>query len=376
MNSIDRTNPPCSGAGIRGTRSRRPAGFTLVELLVVIAIIGTLMALLLPAVQSARESGRRVTCSSRLAELAKAAMAHTSLIGHLPTGGWNQNWIGDPSKGSDYRQPGGWCFVILPYIEEQNTFDLAATDPSGFVSKNVPTFTCPTRRGSGLLAASSSASKNGGAVNLAGAPQWMRTDFAGNRGAWASSPASPTATDVMNRATTFGFVGGVTAPSAYPANDPESLRNFQTGTIAPVVATLNAVQAAPGSPALNVSTGGVIFLGSAVPPASIRDGASNTYVFGEKYLPVAVYAAGDAVGNDQCAYVGDSSSTLRGGQRPPESDVAPMTAVLEGVFGGPHPGGFNAAMCDGSVRNVAYDIDARVHFFLSARADRQPVPPQ
>jgi prepilin-type processing-associated H-X9-DG protein len=266
--------------------------------------------------------------------------------------------------------------VILPYIEEQNTYDLAATDPLAFVSKNVTTFTCPTRRGSGLLAASSSAAKNGGAVNLAGATQWMRTDFAGNRGAWASSPASPSATDVLNRATTFGFVGGVTAPSAYPPNDPESLRVFQAGTIAPVVAMLNTAQAAPGVPSLVAPTGGVIFLGSAVPPAAIRDGASNTYVFGEKYLPVALYAAGDAAGNEQCAYVGDSSSTLRGGQRPPESDVTPMTAELEGVFGGPHPGGFNAAMCDGSVRNVAFDIDARVHFLLSARADRQPVPPQ
>jgi prepilin-type N-terminal cleavage/methylation domain-containing protein len=90
MNPINQKNPSDPGSRNRGMRSRLPVAFTLVELLVVIAIIGTLVALLLPAVQSARESGRRVTCSSRLAELAKAAESHKALIGHLPTGGWDK----------------------------------------------------------------------------------------------------------------------------------------------------------------------------------------------------------------------------------------------------------------------------------------------
>ena len=64
--------------------TRTPAGFTLVELLVVIAIIGTLMGLLLPAVQSAREAGRRNTCSNNLNQMGKAVMAYEGQNSSMP----------------------------------------------------------------------------------------------------------------------------------------------------------------------------------------------------------------------------------------------------------------------------------------------------
>src|SRR5690606_27926844 len=93
-------------------------GFTLVELLVVIAIIGILVGLLLPAVQNAREAGRRTQCTNHLKNLASAAQQHEVQFKRLPGGGWGSKWVGDPDAGSGEKQSGGWVYNILPYIEQ------------------------------------------------------------------------------------------------------------------------------------------------------------------------------------------------------------------------------------------------------------------
>ena len=96
-----------------------PKGFTLVELLVVIAIIGILVALLLPAVQAAREAARKAQCMNNLKQMALGAQQHESAQGFFPTGGWGCSWTGDPDRGFTKKQPGGWIYNILPYIGEQ-----------------------------------------------------------------------------------------------------------------------------------------------------------------------------------------------------------------------------------------------------------------
>ncbi len=110
-------------------RSKR--AFTLVELLVVIAIIGVLVALLLPAIQSAREAARRAQCLSQLKQYGIALHAFHDVNGYFPRGGVNK-WSLDPSSfmgssslfGTEWRDDhGSWVVRILPYIEQQVIFD-------------------------------------------------------------------------------------------------------------------------------------------------------------------------------------------------------------------------------------------------------------
>jgi prepilin-type N-terminal cleavage/methylation domain-containing protein/prepilin-type processing-associated H-X9-DG protein len=96
-------------------RNSRRRGFTLVELLVVIAIIGVLVALLLPAIQAAREAARRTSCSNNLKNLGIAVLNFHDSHRKLPTS--------NRAAGATNSPRYAWCTLMLPYFEEQNTYD-------------------------------------------------------------------------------------------------------------------------------------------------------------------------------------------------------------------------------------------------------------
>ena len=98
---------------------RNRKAFTLVELLVVIAIIGILIALLLPAIQAAREAGRRSQCANNLKQIGLGANSHLDSMKFFPSGGWGWMCLPECDRGFGKSQPGGWVYSVLAFSDYQ-----------------------------------------------------------------------------------------------------------------------------------------------------------------------------------------------------------------------------------------------------------------
>ena len=267
-------------------RNSRFRAFTLVELLVVIAIIGILVALLLPAIQAAREAARRTQCSNQLKQLAIAFHNHHDTHRHLPTGGWSWQWLGYPDYGFGKEQPGGWMYNILPFIEQQNLHDIgrgatgAARNEATRQRVQSPFegMTCPSRRGTNVY---SYLNDTAVFVYSDDFEQCSKTDYAANAG------------DIVLPE----LQGYPTNPTTYEDGADFDWTAYERSAYS----VFQGEQEASG----------VVFGRSEINFRRVTDGTTNTYMVGEKYMSTDNYQDGLDQGDNEPAFSGNNNDTLR-----------------------------------------------------------------
>ena len=328
--------------GVDGA-TRRSYGFTLVELLVVIAIIGVLIALLLPAVQAAREAARRMSCTNNLKQLALGVHQYHDALGSFPIG-------------ENGTQGDTWGAYILPYIEQMEIYD--------------------------RLVFNGEAAHVGDTWNV----QW----------AWPAPELYPSMTSQnpshRNIAACETVLPVFRCPSAtidLHVHD-WSVDGWHVMRRVPCTCLGCASGIVMDDTSSNFEwLDGVFFNKSGVRIADIKDGTHQTIMIGEAVpdMPTKLEREQQsAFGPKDHWYIG--SDDVDTGNGLDHSEVLGSTGVpmnltrveafaqgyirgYELTFGSMHPGGCNVALCDGSVRYFSENLSLDVWRYLGQRADRK-----
>lgn len=355
----------CSFTQHHLARFRVGTGFTLVELLVVIAITSILLAMSLPAVQAAREAARRVECKNNLKQLALGALNHHDAQGHFPTGGWGWYWVGDADRGYGRDQPGGWIYNILTYSEEGALHDIPSdgmpdelsrvqrVGAAQLIQSPLKIVNCPSRRPTMVFPLTANEGGAIGFFNSITPYAAGRSDYAANSGhvycEWPNSDLGKGPENYLDAKVR-------TANRSWGSEQPRLL--FTLG----------------GSGTMS----GVSFERSMIAMRHVIDGLSRTYMIGERYISQTDYETGMNNGDNETWCTGFNNDNYRKTGRLEENQILELSPAFDGRqvsvgqferFGSAHPNMWNAAMCDGSVQSISYEVDWHVHRDYGNRMD-------
>jgi prepilin-type N-terminal cleavage/methylation domain-containing protein/prepilin-type processing-associated H-X9-DG protein len=338
----------------------RPRGFTLVELLVVIAIIGILVALLLPAVQAAREAARRMSCSNNLHNIGLACINVHDTKKHLPysISQWQEDidrngvWLSPPNQGKMLHANGGpgyngkgWIVDILPAMEETamadaitqglkaNTSDVfVISGPAAGQGMGYPAFRSMLERQISWLSCPSDASAR------PSTQQWY----------WSLSGKVTTATTSYKGVlgdsviTSKGNKGPMDTPFPGLGSTPDCHNTADCNGL-----LWRATYFRP------------------IPFRKITDGTSKTFMVGESVVEQDYHSAAFFADGDWATCGNPLNYFIRPAE---ESNVksAPNWQAARG-FKSMHPGGVHFVMADGSVQFINEGIDHNLYRGLSTR---------
>jgi prepilin-type processing-associated H-X9-DG protein len=350
----------------------------------VIAIIGILVALLLPAIQAAREAARRSQCRNNLKNIGLAIHNFHDTHKFFPTGGtqpWPaiEDYLKDTYTASVFQRKGppngpleqglGWMFQILPYLEEGAVANLYRTQ---LIERTViPLYNCPSRRGPTLSQGSTPRSLVDYAAAVAGP---TRSDIGATEfNKYLNDPAPDFPYFTSKQEDFWGCLPCAPDSARGIAGVKTPFRNGQV-IFRGIIQRGDWDTTAPGQ-----------HLGfmTKMTFSKISDGASKTLLAADKWVPSAWHDGTGGVMDDRGWSDGWDFDGLRytllapqqdsSGIAPDGSNGAPQRRPEAYLFGSSHPGGFNAVFGDGSVRGLNYDVDIETFNRLGNRLDGETI---